>query len=63
MNANNILDCIGNTPMVKINHLNPNPKLELFMKLEKFNPGGSVKDRITKYMIQNAEKTGQLKRE
>jgi cysteine synthase len=62
MNANNILDCIGNTPMVRVNRLNPNPKLKLFMKLEKFNPGGSVKDRITKYMIQNAEKTGQLKK-
>lgn len=62
MKANNILDLIGNTPMVKINHLNPNPKLELFVKLEKFNPGGSVKDRITKYMIQNAEKSGKLKK-
>jgi len=60
--ANNILDCIGNTPMVRVNHLNPNPKLEMFIKLEKFNPGGSVKDRITKYMIEHAEKNGQLKK-
>jgi cysteine synthase B len=62
MIADNILDCIGNTPMVTVNHLNPNPKLELLIKLEKFNPGGSVKDRITKYMIQNAEKDGKLKK-
>ncbi len=60
--ADNILDCIGNTPMVKINHLNPNPKLKMFIKLEKFNPGGSVKDRITKYMIESAENNGQLKK-
>jgi len=62
MIANNILECIGNTPMVRINHLNPNPNIEMLIKLEKFNPGGSVKDRITKYMIENAEKSGQLKK-
>ncbi len=48
--------------MVRVNHLNPNPKLEMFIKLEKFNPGGSVKDRITKYMIESAEKKGKLKK-
>jgi len=62
MIVENILDFIGNTPMVRINHLNPNPNLELFIKLEKFNPGGSVKDRITKYMIESAEKNGKLKK-
>jgi cysteine synthase len=60
--VNNILDFIGNTPMVRINHLNLNPNLEMFLKLEKFNPGGSVKDRITKYMIEHAEKSGKLKK-
>ncbi len=60
--ADNILDLIGNTPMVRVNHLNPNPNLEMFLKLEKFNPGGSVKDRITKYMIESAEKSGKLKK-
>jgi cysteine synthase len=60
--ADNILDFIGNTPMVRINHLNPNPNVELLLKLEKFNPGGSVKDRVTKYMIKNAEKSGELKK-
>ena len=62
MIVDNILDFIGNTPMVRINHLNPNPNLELFLKLEKFNPGGSVKDRVTKYMIEDAEKNGKLKK-
>jgi cysteine synthase B len=60
--VNNILDLIGNTPMVRINNLNPNPNLEMFIKLEKFNPGGSVKDRITKYMIEYAEENGKLKK-
>ena len=62
MIADNILDFIGNTPMVRINHLNPNQNLELFIKLEKFNPSGSVKDRITKYMIEYAEKSGKLQK-
>jgi cysteine synthase B len=60
--VDNILDLIGNTPMARINHLNPNSSLEMFIKLEKFNPGGSVKDRITKYMIEHAEKDGKLKK-
>lgn len=58
--ANNILELIGNTPVVKINKLNPNPNVTIYAKLEMFNPGGSVKDRIGKYMIEAAEKTGQL---
>ena len=62
MIVDNILDLIGNTPMVRINHLNPNPNIEMFVKLEKFNPGGSVKDRVTKYMIEDAEKSGKLKK-
>jgi len=60
--VDNILDLIGNTPIVRINHLNPNPKLEMLLKLEKFNPSGSVKDRITKYMIEHAENNKQLKK-
>ncbi len=63
MIARNILDLIGNTPMVKINNLHANPNLELYVKLEKFNIGGSVKDRIAKYMIEQAEKTGQLRKD
>ncbi len=60
MIARNVLDLIGNTPMVAIRRLNPNPNLEMYIKLEKFNPGGSVKDRIAKYMIEQAEKSEQL---
>lgn len=56
----NILDTIGNTPLVKIEKLNPNPKVNIFAKLEGFNPTGSVKDRIALYMIENAEKDGIL---
>jgi len=58
----NILELIGNTPMVKISKLNLNPDVELYVKLEKFNAGGSVKDRIAKYMIEYAEKEGKLKK-
>ena len=43
---NNVLEMIGNTPMVKINKLNPKKEVELYAKLEGLNPGGSVKDRI-----------------
>ena len=63
MVAKNVLDLVGNTPMVEIGSLNPNPHLEMYIKLEKCNPGGSVKDRIAKYMIEQAEKSGQLTRE
>jgi cysteine synthase B len=62
MIVDNILECIGNTPMVRIKHANTNSKIEMFVKLEKFNPGGSVKDRITKYMIEYAEKNGKLRK-
>ncbi len=60
--ANTILDLIGNTPMVKINHLNPNPQVTILAKLESFNPGGSIKDRIGKSMIEGAEQAGKLKK-
>ena len=60
MIVHSILDLIGNTPMVRVNKLNKNPNVELYVKMEKFNVGGSVKDRIAKYMIEQAEKSGQL---
>lgn len=46
--------------MVLVRSLNPNPKVRFYLKLEKFNPGGSVKDRIAKYMIEDAEQRGVL---
>jgi S-sulfo-L-cysteine synthase (O-acetyl-L-serine-dependent) len=60
MNAKSVLDLIGNTPLVEIRRLNPNPNVQMYVKLEKLNPGGSVKDRIAKYMIEQAENSGQL---
>lgn len=63
MKYNSILDLIGNTPLVRINSLNPNKNLEMYIKLEKFNAAGSVKDRIAKYMIEYAEKEGYLTKE
>jgi len=60
--AENILELVGNTPLVKINRLNPNPRVTILAKLEYLNPGGSVKDRIAKAMIEGAEKRGKLKK-
>ncbi|MCL1803947.1 MAG: cysteine synthase family protein [Eubacteriaceae bacterium] len=57
---NNILDTIGNTPMVKISRLNTNPNVNLLAKLEGFNPTGSIKDRIALKMIEQAEADGVL---
>lgn len=59
---NNILDTIGNTPLVKINRLNPKPHIPLYAKLEGFNPTGSIKDRIALKMIEQAEESGMLTR-
>ena len=56
-----ILDLIGNTPMVDVSALSPNPKVRIVAKLEGQNPGGSVKDRAAFGMIQEAEKDGSLK--
>ena len=56
----NILQTIGNTPMVKINNLNKNKNVEIFAKLEGCNPTGSIKDRIALKMIEQAEAEGLL---
>ncbi|QNI32670.1 cysteine synthase A [Alloacidobacterium dinghuense] len=56
----NILETVGNTPAVKINRLAP-PDINLFVKVEAFNPLGSVKDRLALGVIEDAEKKGQLK--
>ena len=55
------LELVGNTPLVPIRRLNPNPKVEIWVKLEGFNPGGSIKDRIAVSMIAAAEADGRLK--
>lgn len=53
---------IGNTPLVKLNHLDINENIKLFAKLELWNPSGSVKDRTGYYMIKDAEEKGRLKK-
>lgn len=58
---NDIRDSIGNTPILKINNFKIQSNVNIFAKLEVFNPGGSVKDRIGMYMIREAEKKGILK--
>jgi len=55
-----ILDLIGGTPVVPVRRLNANKNVEVLAKLEFFNPGGSIKDRPALYMIQAAEKKGEL---
>jgi len=57
-----VLDCIGNTPLVKLESLNTNPQVKVLAKLEGSNPGGSVKDRIALFMIRDAEGTGKIKK-
>ena len=55
----NIIETIGNTPMVDISNISPNG-VKIFAKLESFNPAGSIKDRVAKYLIQDAEEQGKL---
>lgn len=57
----NVLDTIGSTPLVRLNKITKDVGSEIFAKLEFFNPMGSVKDRIAKYMIEKAEKDGRIK--
>ncbi len=56
----NVLEAIGNTPLIRINRMNPNPKVTLFVKWEAKNPGGSVKDRPALSLIEAAEREGLL---
>lgn len=56
-----IIDLIGNTPMAEIKNMNPNPGVRIFAKLEGNNPGGSVKDRPAKNMIESALERGDIK--
>jgi len=58
-----LLSAIGNTPLVELKFLNPNPGVKIYGKLEGSNPGGSVKDRPAYYMIKKAEESGALTRD
>jgi len=59
--CNNILDAIGHTPLVRLNRLTTGFDAEVYIKADYMNPGGSVKDRIGKSMIEDAERRGLLK--
>jgi S-sulfo-L-cysteine synthase (O-acetyl-L-serine-dependent) len=63
MHSMNLLQAIGNTPLVELVNLNGNPNIKLLCKLEGCNPGGSVKDRPALYMITAAEESGELTKE
>ena len=55
-----ILETIGNTPLIEIQRLNLNKNVRVFAKMESFNPGGSIKDRVALFMVEEAEKRGEL---
>lgn len=61
MKYQTVLDTIGDTPLVKIQHINPNPLVTILAKLEFLNPSGSIKDRIVHHIINDAEQKGLLK--
>ena len=56
----NVIEGIGNTPLVEIARLNPNKKVRILAKMESANPGGSIKDRTALFMIESAESRGNL---
>jgi cysteine synthase len=56
----NVLEMIGNTPMIRIRNISKNKNVKIYAKLEGQNPGGSIKDRIALKMIGQAEKEGKL---
>lgn len=60
-NHSGILAAIGNTPIIKLNHIVPEDSAEVYVKLENLNPSGSYKDRMALSMIEEAERTGKLK--
>jgi len=60
-NLKNLEALIGNTPLVLLDNINPNPKVKLYAKLEGQNPGGSVKDRAAYYMIKTAIEENRIK--
>lgn len=62
MSNSMLLNKIGNTPLVKLQKINQHPNVAIYVKLEFFNPTGSIKDRIVKHIIEDAEATGLLKK-
>jgi len=60
MRYNSIVDTIGNTPLVELKSFSPRPGVQIFAKLEGVNPSGSIKDRIARKMIEEAEAAGRL---
>jgi len=61
MKLNNILDTVGETPVVRLNKVTKNLDCNIYAKCEFFNPGGSIKDRIGKHMLEMAEEEGRIK--
>ena len=59
---NNVVELIGNTPLIKLNRILEESSAEIFVKLESFNPAGSVKDRIALNMVEDAEAKGKIKK-
>ena len=59
--CNTILEAIGDTPLVRLNRITKDVKAEVLVKVETFNPGNSIKDRMALKMIEDAEKKGLLK--
>ena len=59
--CNNVVEAIGNTPIIRLNHITKGLPMEIFVKLEACNPGGSIKDRIASCIVEDAEKKGLLK--
>ncbi len=60
MKAESVLELVGDTPLVKLEKSNPNPDVPIYAKFEKFNPMGSVKDRIAISMVKEAERKGKI---
>jgi len=59
--STSVLDCIGDTPLVRLNRMFPGHPAEVYAKLEFMNPSGSIKDRLARFMIDQAEKDGRIK--
>ena len=59
--SNKILDYVGSTPLVELSHVSVNADVRIFAKLEGYNPTGSIKDRVAKYLVGSAEVAGHIR--